>query len=652
MDKFLNIGMDKLITSIYDFGGLTTQEVWCKFAQKINIIIEHFNYLDTKFENEKENTKLKLDYLLGQGLSEKVAEQIMIKINDGTIKDLINNKLFNDLDETIKSKTQISIVDTIPELKKDNIVYFKKLGDGKIEVYDNKGNILYFKTLADIVYNENKNVSTVIKEMTSNISQNTLLCNELQSKQDEQYLELTEIISNGLGNIDKKLNKYFVLAPQPSGADDTLNIQKLIKSNTVILFPFSVEYSISTLNINNISNLTILGNNSTFKKNNTTNAIIDIQESENIDILNLQFDYSIPTDNSSISNSCVTLNNYAYIYFNKCTFKKFKDVAINIKTAKDSNGINGGTSSAPCVIEKCKFLNQQIIDNIEATSILLGNDAEYCKILFNEFRHVLSAIRGYGANSLIDGNTIMDSEGIFNVDTALIYLKASSDINSAKHIITNNEINHNNKGITAIYCIGDKTRNERRYTISNNHILIHGMEGLNNGYGIGIKNADGSLIEGNYIKVQSENKGNILIDNSLEVIVTNNTIQQSTGIRAVNSSFYERNNTFIECLRNVWLFENSKILDKTYTVRIKFDNADIGTESNWEYISCQKTSTGVYVLTHNLGHTDYIAVASPDNAVSFCSISLKRTTNTIEIRCFNQSGALKDENIMLIVHTK
>lgn len=48
MDKINNIGLSRLLTSVYDFEGFTDQEVWCRIAQKINIIIEHFNYLDKK----------------------------------------------------------------------------------------------------------------------------------------------------------------------------------------------------------------------------------------------------------------------------------------------------------------------------------------------------------------------------------------------------------------------------------------------------------------------------------------------------------------------------------------------------------------------------------------------------------------------------
>lgn len=101
MNKINNIGLSRLLTSVYDFDGFTEQEVWCRIAQKINIIIEHFNYLDKKIENEKENNKAKFDYLLGEGLSEQVAKYLLEKIADGTIGKLINETLLKDINDKV-----------------------------------------------------------------------------------------------------------------------------------------------------------------------------------------------------------------------------------------------------------------------------------------------------------------------------------------------------------------------------------------------------------------------------------------------------------------------------------------------------------------------------------------------------------------------
>lgn len=101
MDKINNIGLSRLLTSVYDFDGFTEQEVWCRIAQKINIIIEHFNYLDKKIENEKENNKAKFDYLLGEGLTEAVAKIILEKIADGTIGNIINETLLKEINDKV-----------------------------------------------------------------------------------------------------------------------------------------------------------------------------------------------------------------------------------------------------------------------------------------------------------------------------------------------------------------------------------------------------------------------------------------------------------------------------------------------------------------------------------------------------------------------
>ena len=89
IEKIRNIGLDKLVTQVYDFDSLTTDELLCKFAQKINIIIEHFNYLDKQYQNIKENMQLKLEYLLGEGLEKEVAKALLKKIEDGSIIDFI-----------------------------------------------------------------------------------------------------------------------------------------------------------------------------------------------------------------------------------------------------------------------------------------------------------------------------------------------------------------------------------------------------------------------------------------------------------------------------------------------------------------------------------------------------------------------------------
>ena len=101
IDKIRNIGLDKLVTQVYDFDSLTTDELLCKFAQKINIIIEHLKYIDDRSYNSDKAMEEKLQYLLGQGLEEQVAKRLLDLINNGTLGKLINETLLKDINDKL-----------------------------------------------------------------------------------------------------------------------------------------------------------------------------------------------------------------------------------------------------------------------------------------------------------------------------------------------------------------------------------------------------------------------------------------------------------------------------------------------------------------------------------------------------------------------
>lgn len=105
IEKIRNIGLDKLVTQIYDFDSLTTDELLCKFAQKINIIIEHLKYIDDRTYNSDKAMEEKLQYLLGQGLEEQVARRLLELVNNGTLGNLINGTLLKEINEQLDNVT-------------------------------------------------------------------------------------------------------------------------------------------------------------------------------------------------------------------------------------------------------------------------------------------------------------------------------------------------------------------------------------------------------------------------------------------------------------------------------------------------------------------------------------------------------------------
>ena len=130
IEKIRNIGLDKLVTQVYDFDSLTTDELMCKFAQKINIIIEHFNYLDDRCYNSDKALELKLDYLLNQGLEEQLAKKLLELINNGTLGKLINETLLKNINDKVDN-FKVEVNEELIANKTDYTNKIKNLSDDK-----------------------------------------------------------------------------------------------------------------------------------------------------------------------------------------------------------------------------------------------------------------------------------------------------------------------------------------------------------------------------------------------------------------------------------------------------------------------------------------------------------------------------------------
>ena len=80
------------VFDVYSYNGLTMQDLLCQFFTKINECIT--------LSNEVVDIT---QWLVDEGLEEEVVKQLMIMIKDGTIKNLINNNLFNSLNDKINN---------------------------------------------------------------------------------------------------------------------------------------------------------------------------------------------------------------------------------------------------------------------------------------------------------------------------------------------------------------------------------------------------------------------------------------------------------------------------------------------------------------------------------------------------------------------
>lgn len=106
------------IFSVYDYDGLSMQELLCQFFTKINEII--------KSQNEVYEL---CDWLINIGLKQEVAKKLEEWINDGTLANLINDTLFNELNKKINGIAQVVLTDfeEYAELQGDKKIWTKPM---------------------------------------------------------------------------------------------------------------------------------------------------------------------------------------------------------------------------------------------------------------------------------------------------------------------------------------------------------------------------------------------------------------------------------------------------------------------------------------------------------------------------------------------
>ena len=244
MDKIDNIGLTRMLTQSYDFEGFTSQEVWSRIAQRMNIIVEHFNYLDSKFNNQKENVDKKLEYLLNDGLTEQVARQILLRIDDGTMEELINTNVFNSLNTTIENnkldieyKLNIYKEENNNELNSIN----NELNNTKLKVSNNENSIISLNEK----YNTNK------LEIENNLNKINTINNNLSNYMLKSDL-ITETGSITLGDnikiaTDTEGKQLFTLEKNKEGlVIGNITVSTVNKANDIthgkLLFTLNENY--------------------------------------------------------------------------------------------------------------------------------------------------------------------------------------------------------------------------------------------------------------------------------------------------------------------------------------------------------------------------------------------------------------------------
>ena len=130
------------IFDVYDYDGASMQELLCEFFTKINECID------------ASNKSLNLvDWLVNEGLALEIAKKLELWLLDGTLAEIINETLFNSLNEKIDSV--VDVLDT--KVNKDslaiNVNDYGIYGDGETDITEKLNNLI--SSLSNYIWSVN-----------------------------------------------------------------------------------------------------------------------------------------------------------------------------------------------------------------------------------------------------------------------------------------------------------------------------------------------------------------------------------------------------------------------------------------------------------------------------------------------------------------
>lgn len=88
--------------SVYDLNTYTAIELYYSIANKLNEVIKELLRFEINVSDEVIEQNEKLTYLLGEGLKTEVVKKIDELIKNGTVTDILNVKIFNDINQKVK----------------------------------------------------------------------------------------------------------------------------------------------------------------------------------------------------------------------------------------------------------------------------------------------------------------------------------------------------------------------------------------------------------------------------------------------------------------------------------------------------------------------------------------------------------------------
>lgn len=211
-DKIKNLKATDLncnVFDVYNYNGLSIQELLCQFFTKINECIN--------LSNESNDLAT---WLVNEGLEQEVVDELMSLLEDGTMESLINEKLFNGLNSKLDSKAskedldiERKRIDAFTTLSEGSTTGDAELIDGRIG-YDN----ITYKNIGDSIRTQIKNTN---EKIDNRIKQSINLLDN--SKWIDGYYVYQEV-NDGVKTLGKTANNDFCYIEIPVKGGTTYTI--------------------------------------------------------------------------------------------------------------------------------------------------------------------------------------------------------------------------------------------------------------------------------------------------------------------------------------------------------------------------------------------------------------------------------------------
>ena len=156
--KDLRIALNEL--TVYDLNVYSSIEVYYKVANKLNEVITELGRFEGVLSDEVVKQNEKLIYLLGEGLETEVVKEVDNLINKGFFDEIINIKIFNDLNKELEYKANKTETQNIQN--QINNLVLESGGDSNLEVVQGRTNTigLLYPTINDRLNSIEKLVNT------------------------------------------------------------------------------------------------------------------------------------------------------------------------------------------------------------------------------------------------------------------------------------------------------------------------------------------------------------------------------------------------------------------------------------------------------------------------------------------------------------